>query len=142
MNAQKTKNDKRSKQMDNLNKEDGNTELQNLFDEMNAQKTKNDKLSQQMEELHNRMEDSNKAGGVVESYEAITGEIPEVDQEAKLEEALQNAIYKFIGILIIAVAVGAFIGICSVVLIGKCLRRSQNKRLELVKSRSDMQFVE
>jgi len=64
------------------------------------------------------------------------------DQDDKIEEALEGAIYKFIGILIIAVVVGAFVGICGVVLIGKCWKRNQNKRLQLVKSRSDMQFVE
>jgi len=91
-----------------------------------------------MDELNNNVVEKQKAGGAVESYGAITGEVPEIDQEAKFEEALENIVYKFIGILIIAVAIGAFIGICSVVLMRKCLNRNQKKRLELVKSRSDM----
>lgn len=65
-----------------------------------------------------------------------------MDQEGKLEDALENAIYKFIGILVIAVAIGAVIGICCVVGVKKCLNRGQKQRLQIVKSRSDMQFVE
>ena len=52
-----------------------------------------------------------------------------MDQEGKLEDALENAIYKFIGILVIAVAIGAVIGICCVVGVKKCLNRGQKQRL-------------
>ena len=97
-----------------------------------------------MSKLNKRMDQEQKSGGAVQSYGAITGETPEqvADQEELLEDALENAIYKFIGILVVAVAIGAFVGICCVVLIGKCLNRNQKQRLQLVKSRSDMQFVE
>jgi len=95
-----------------------------------------------MADLKKRMDKNQKVGGTVESYGAITGETPEVDQEGKLEDALENAIYKFIGILVVAVVIGAVIGICCVVLVRRCLNRDQKKRLQIVKSRSDMQFVE
>ena len=95
-----------------------------------------------MTDLKKRMDKNQKVGGTVESYGAITGETPEVDQEGKLEDALENAIYKFIGILVVAVVIGAVIGICCVVFVRRCLNRDQKKRLQIVKSRSDMQFVE
>lgn len=95
-----------------------------------------------MAELNKRMDNEQKAGGIEQSYGAVTGETPEVDQEGKLEDALENAIDKFIGVLVIAVVIGAVIGICCVVLVRRCLNRGQKQRLQMVKSRSDMQFVE
>merc|ERR1712001_796790 len=95
-----------------------------------------------MEALNKRMDEEHSAGGAEQSFGAITGETPEVDQEVKLEDALEDAIYKFIGILVAAVAIGAVVGICCVVFVRKCMNRDQKKRLQLVKSRSDMQFVE
>ena len=76
-----------------------------------------------MAELNKRMDNEKKVGGVEQSYGAVTGETPEVDQEGKLEDALENAIYKFIGVLVIAVVIGAVIGICCVVLVRRCLNR-------------------
>ena len=40
-----------------------------------------------MADLKKRMDKNQKVGGTVESYGAITGETPEVDQEGKLEDA-------------------------------------------------------
>ena len=54
--------------------------------------------------------------------------------------ALEQMIYKFLGVLFVAVVIGTAIGGICILCIGKCCKRSQSKRLDEAKRREMFAF--
>ena len=80
----------------------------------------------------------------LESRQAISGtnSLNQVDAEAQLQDAVQTVTTQIVGVICIAVVVGVILGFCCTRMIGKVFARSQKKRLEKARARSDLQFVE
>lgn len=58
-----------------------------------------------------------------------------------MQAALEKTIYKFLGILAGAIALGTAFGICCIMSISKCCARSQKRRLEEVKKTKNLAFA-
>lgn len=72
--------------------------------------------------------------------EKLTIEEESKQVEMEVEMALEKMIYTFLGVLIVAVVVGTAIGGMCVLCIGKCCNRSQKRRLEATRRRSEFHF--
>ena len=54
--------------------------------------------------------------------------------------ALEQMIYKFLGVLVVAVIIGTAIGGICILCIGKCCQRGQKRRLDEAKKREMFAF--
>jgi len=69
---------------------------------------------------------------------SLTTKTPDQDE---IEAAVEKTIYQFLGVLVIAVAIGTAFGVCCIMCISKSCARSQTKRLSQAKSNNKLQFV-
>ena len=112
---------------DHYEMEETSLSLDELLEKINSNSEKSD---QQIQRLQNQQ--------VISETSTQT----QVDAETQLKEAVQTVTIQIVGVLCIAVAVGAILGICCTKLIGNLCARSQKRRLEKAKAKAGMQFVD